>query len=440
MFLDWWLTLSMLLGGLLLLMVLGMPVAFAFFTVNAIGAFVFLGGIYGIEQLVINTTSALTSFTLVPIAMFMIMGEVMFRSGIANDVMDSLDKWFGKLRGRLAFMAVGGGVLFSTLTGNSMGSVALLGSSLVPEMEKRGYKKPMTLGPILGSAGLAIMIPPSALAVVLGVIAELSIGRLLIAIIVPGLLMAVLYAAYIYIRCTIEPDIAPTFDVPHTPMKEKLSSTVINIFPVGIIVFAVVGFIFLGIATPTEAAASGAVATILLAAIKRRLTIRSFSSSMFESSLISVMILLIVAAAIAFSQLLAFTGVTYGLMDAVLSLPFSPKWIVMSMVLSIVVLGMFMGPLPIMLITLPIFVPVVIQFGFDPLWFAVLFLIAIETGSTSPPLGAGLFVMRAVAPKGTTMGQIYSAAVPFLICDFVALGLIFFFPEIVTWPVSLMFD
>lgn len=437
---EWWQTLSLLLGSLLVLMALGMPVAFSFLTVNLVGSYVFLGGFSGIEQLVLNTTGALTSFTLVPIAMFMIMGEVMFRSGIATDVMDTLDKWFGKVRGRLAFMAVGGGVLFSTLTGNSMGSVALLGSSLVPEMEKRGYKKPMSLGPILGSAGLAIMIPPSALAVVLGVVAELSIGRLLIAIIVPGLLMAVLYAGYILIRCTIEPDVAPTFDIPHTPMTEKLTSTVLNIFPVGIIVFAVVGFIFLGIATPTEAAASGAVATVLLAVIKRRLSFSGFSESLFESSMISVMILLIVAGAIAFSQLLAFTGATYGMMDMVLGLPVSPKLIVLAMVLSIVVLGMFMGPLPIMLITLPIFVPVVIQFGFDPLWFAVLFLIAIETGSTSPPLGAGLFVMRAVAPKGTTMSDIYRAAVPFLICDFLAIGIVFIFPEIVTWPVSLMFD
>ncbi|WP_245584175.1 TRAP transporter large permease [Saccharospirillum impatiens] len=437
---EWWQTLSLLLGSLLVLMALGMPVAFAFLAVNLVGSYIFLGGFSGIEQLVLNTTGALTSFTLVPIAMFMIMGEVMFRSGIATDVMDTLDKWFGKVRGRLAFMAVGGGVLFSTLTGNSMGSVALLGSSLVPEMEKRGYKKPMSLGPILGSAGLAIMIPPSALAVVLGVVAELSIGRLLIAIIVPGLLMAVLYAGYILIRCTIEPDVAPTFDIPHTPMREKLTSTVLNIFPVGIIVFAVVGFIFLGIATPTEAAASGAVATVLLAVIKRRLSISGFSESMFESSMISVMILLIVSGAIAFSQLLAFTGATYGMMDMVLSLSVSPKLIVLAMVLSIVVLGMFMGPLPIMLITLPIFVPVVIQFGFDPLWFAVLFLIAIETGSTSPPLGAGLFVMRAVAPKGTTMSDIYRAAVPFLICDFLAIGIVFVFPEIVTWPVSLMFD
>ncbi|RAH36415.1 TRAP transporter large permease [Halomonas sp. SL1] len=437
---DWWLTLLLLMGPLLLLMMLGMPVAFAFLVVNLVGAYVLLGGMSGVEQLVINTTGALTSFTLVPIAMFMIMGEVMFRSGIANDLLDTLDKWFGKLRGRLAFMAVGGGVLFSTLTGNSMGSIALLGSSLVPEMEKRGYQKPMSLGPVLGSAGLAIMIPPSSLAVVLGVVAELPIGRLLIAIILPGLLMAVLYTIYILGRCTLQPEVAPSFDVAPTPVRVKLEAGARNILPIGIIVFAVVGVIFLGLATPTEAAASGAVATVLLALLKRRLNLDIFKSSMFESAAISVMVLLIVAGAIAFTQLLSFTGATFGLMDAVLGLPFGDKTIVLAMVLTIVVLGMFMGPLPIMMITLPIFVPVVEQFGFDPLWFAVLFLIAIETGSTSPPLGAALFVMKAVAPEGTRMGSIYRAAVPFLVCDFLAIAIVFAFPEIVTWPVGLMFD
>lgn len=436
---EWWMTLSLILGGLLFLMTIGVPVAFSFLAINVIGAYVFMGGIPGVRQLVVNSTGALTSFTLVPIAMFMIMGEVMFRSGIANDLMDTLDKWFGKLRGRLAFMAVGGGVLFSTLTGNSMGSIALLGSSLTPEMEKRGYKKPMSLGPIIGSSGLAIMIPPSALAVLLGVVGELSISRILIAIIMPGLIMAILYAAYIWIRCTVEPSVAPTFDVPHTPMNEKLKSAATNIVPIGVVVFSVVGVIFLGWATPTEAAASGAVATVLLAAAKRRLSIKRFSASMFESSNLSVMILLIVGTAIGFSQLLAFTGVTFGLMNAVMGLDISPKMIVLMMILSVILLGMFMGPLPIMLITLPIYIPVVTQLGFDPIWFAVLFLIAIETGATSPPVGAALFVMKGVAPKGTTMMDIYRAAVPFLICDFIALFLVFFFPEIVTWPVAMMF-
>jgi tripartite ATP-independent transporter DctM subunit len=420
-------------------MFLGLPVAFSFLAVNIVGSFVLMGGLPGIKQLILNSVDSLSSFVLIPIALFMIMGEGMFRSGIAIDLMDTLDKWFGRLRGRLALMAVGGGVLFSTLTGNSMGTIALLGSSLTPEMEKRGYKKPMSLGPILGSSGLAIMIPPSSLAVVLGVIAELSIRRILIGIIIPGLLMALLYIIYILVRGRLQPELAPSFDVPKVSLSEKLSATAINILPLAFVIFSVVGVIFLGIATPSEAAATGAFSVLILAALKRRLTFKVFGDTMFSSANISVMVLLIISGAITFSQLLAFTGATYGMIDAVMSIDISNEAIVFLMIMLVILMGMIMGPLPIMLITLPIFIPIVIQFGFDPIWFAAMYLVAIETGATSPPFGAALFVMKGVAPKGTTMGDIYGAAVPFVICDFIAILLLFFIPEIVTYPVDLMF-
>lgn len=436
---EWYWVIALVVGSLIVLMGLGLPVAFSFIAINLVGSYLLLGGMSGVQQLVINTLDSVTSFTLVPIALFMIMGEGMFQSKIAIDLMDTLDKWFGKLRGRLAFMAVGGGVLFSTLTGNSMGSIALLGSSLAPEMEKRGYKKPMSLGPILGSAGLAIMIPPSSLAVVLGVVAELSIGKILIAIILPGLLMAVLYTAYILIRCTVEPDVAPSFDVPPVPMGEKLQATMVNILPLSVVIFSVVGVIFLGIATPSEAAATGAFATLALAALKKRLTWKVFSTSIFNSANISVMVLMIVSGAVAFTQLMAFTGATEGMVNTIVSLPLGNGAVVLAMIAAVIFLGMFMGPLPIMLITLPIFIPVVIEFGFDPIWFAAMYLVAIETGSTSPPLGSALFVMKAVAPKGTSMNDIYKAAMPFIICDILAIAIIFLFPAIVTWPVEVMF-
>ncbi len=435
---EWYAVFGLVIFGLLALMLLGLPVAFAFLLVNLIAAYVLLGGMIGVEQLITNTAASLMSFTLVPIALFMIMGEVMFRSRIAIDLMDAVDKWFGRLRGRLAFMAVGGGVLFSTLTGNSMGSTALLGSSLVPEMEKRGYAKPMSLGPILGSAGLAIMIPPSSLAVILGVIAKLSIAQILIAIILPGLVMAVIYAAYIWGRCWLQPHLAPPFEVEPVPVAEKLRTTAINIFPLGIIVFSVVGLILLGIATPTEAAAMGAVTTLALAALRGRLTARVFGDSIFSASNISAMVLLIVSGAVGFTQLLTFTGATWGMIDFVMALDVSPDVLILIMIGSVIALGTFMGPLPIMLITLPIYVPVVIELGYNPIWFGVLFLIAIETGATSPPFGAALFVMKAVAPKNTTMGDIYRAAVPFVICDLLAIAVVFAFPQIVTWPLSLM--
>jgi len=436
---EWWESFLIIISALFALMFIGMPVAFSFLVVNLAGNFLIFGGVPGLLQLVIQITESLTSFTLVPVALFLLMGEIMFHSGIGFDLLDTLDKWFGRLRGRLALMSVGGGVLFSALTGNSMGSVALLGSTLVPEMEKRGYKKPMSLGPILGSGGLAIMIPPSGLAVLLGVIAEISIGKILIAIVLPGIIMAALYALYIIGRCIIDPDVAPSFDVEPIPWSEKLRAAAKHILPLGFIIFMVVGVIFVGLATPSEAAASGALATFVLAVVQRRMSVAIFKRAMVGSLEISVMLLLIISGALAFTQMLAFTGATEGLVNLVLSADASPLVLVGLMILAVILLGMVMGPVPIMLVTLPVFVPVVEKLGFDAIWFAVLYLIAIETGSTSPPFGAGLFVMKGVAPVGTTMNEIYRAAVPFLICDVLAILIVLAFPVIVSWPITKMF-
>ncbi|MEE2956293.1 MAG: TRAP transporter large permease subunit [Pseudomonadota bacterium] len=436
---EWWEAFLMIMGSLFVLMFIGMPVAFTFLVVNVVGAYIFFGGIPGMLQLVIQISESLSTFTLVPVALFLVMGEIMFHSGIGISLLDALDKWFGSIKGRLALMAVGGGVLFSALTGNSMGSVALLGSSLVPEMEKRGYGKPMSLGPILGSGGLAIMIPPSGLAVLLGVVAELSIGKILIAIILPGIIMAVLYAIYIVGRCAVDPKVAPAFVVERVPWPERLRVAVFHILPVGFIIFMVVGVIFAGFATPSESAASGALGTFLLAVVQRRMSWSVFKKAIVGSLEISVMILLIISGALAFTQMLAFTGATSGLISTVLSFNVSPIALISSMLVTVILLGMLMSPVPIMLVTLPVFIPVVEELGFNAIWFAVLYLIAIETGSTSPPFGAGLFVMKGVAPKGTTMNEIYRAAVPFLICDLIAILIVLAFPAIVSWPLAKMF-
>jgi tripartite ATP-independent transporter DctM subunit len=436
---EWWESFLIIISALFALMFIGMPVAFSFLVVNLVGGYLFFGGLAGFSQLIIQISESLTTFTLVPVALFLLMGEIMLHSGIGYDLLDTLDKWFGSLRGRLALMAVGGGVLFSALTGNSMGSIALLGSTLVPEMEKRGYKKPMSLGPILGSGGLAIMVPPSGLAVLLGVIAEISIGKILIAIVLPGIIMAALYAIYIIGRCFIDADVAPSFKVEPIPWSEKIRSAVKNILPLGFIIFMVVGVIFVGLATPSEAAASGALATFLLAVAQRRMNVAVFQRAIIGSLEISVMLLLIISGALAFTQMLAFTGATEGLVNLVLSFDTSPIVLVGLMIVTVVLLGMVMGPVPIMLVTLPVFVPVIEKLGFDATWFAVLYLIAIETGSTSPPFGAGLFVMKGVAPPDTTMNDIYRAAVPFLICDVLAILIVLAFPIIVSWPISMMF-
>ncbi|MBU2608769.1 MAG: TRAP transporter large permease subunit [Chloroflexi bacterium] len=435
---EWQILLLLFFGSVLILMAAGMPVAFSFLTANVVFMYLYWGGSAGLGQLLESLFAAVGSFTLLPIPLFLLMGEVMFRSGIAPHMMDVLDKWLGRLPGRLGLLAVGGGTIFATLSGASMASVAMLGSVLVPEMERRGYKKPMSLGPILGSGGLAIMIPPSGLAVLLGAVAEISVGRILIAIIVPGILMAVLYATYIILRCQLQPSIAPAYEVVTASWSERLLGILRYVLPLGFIFFLVVGLIFLGIATPSEAAATGALGTFILAAVYKRLNWTLVKESIMSTVRVTVMVFMIIAGATAFSQIVAFSGASRALVNFTLGLPFEPLFIVGAVLVVSLFLGMFINLAAILMLTIPLFVPVIIALGFDPIWFAVIFLLTLEMGATSPPFGLALFVMKGVAPPGTTMGDCYKAALPFLGCDLIVLLALLFYEPLVLWLPHLM--
>ncbi len=430
---EWQLAALLFFGGLIFLMILGLPVAFCFLLMTLVGVFLFWGGEAGLRQLTISIFGSLSSFTLLPLPLFILMGEVMFHSGIAPHMMDALDKLMGRLPGRLGLLAVAGGTVFATLSGSSIGSVAMLGEVLTPDMEERGYKKAMSLGPILGSGGLAIMIPPSNLAVILGAIAEISIGKILIAIIIPGLLMATLYASYIIGRCYLQPSIAPAYEVTPTSILQKVVAFMRYVLPLGLIVFLVIGLIILGIATPTESAATGAIGTFILAAAYRRFNWQMVKKAILGTLRTMIMIFMIIASAQAFSQVLSFSGVGMGISKLLIDLPLAPIFIIVSMQVLILFLGMFIGPVAIMMITLPIFMPIIYALGFNPVWFTVIVLLNMEMSTTSPPYGLSLFVMKGVAPPDTTMMDIYRAALPFLLCDLIVMVLIIAFPTIALW-------
>jgi tripartite ATP-independent transporter DctM subunit len=431
--LEWQLALLLIMGILVLLMASGMPVAFCFMLVNVMAAFFLWGGQVGLEQFIGSLFHSVASFVLLPLPLFILMGEVAFRSGIASHMLDALDKWIGRVPGRLSLLAVAAGTVMATMTGASIATVAMLGTVLLPEMEKRKYRTPMSVGPILGSGGLAIMIPPSSLAVLLGALGEISVGKLLIAIIIPGLLIAALYATYIISRSTIQPFVAPPYDVTSISLFEKIISTGRYVLPLGFIVFLVVGLIFLGVATPTEAAATGAFGTFILALFYRRLNWKMVRECMSGTLQITGMVLLIVAGATAFSQTLAYIGVTKGLIEFTMSLPIAPILVIISMQIVVLIMGCFMEVVSIMMITLPLFMPVVRALRFDPVWFGVLMLINVELASKTPPFGLSLFVMKGVAPPGTTMADIYRAVVFFVTLDLTAMVLIMLFPIIALW-------
>ena len=435
---EWWLILLIIFLALIFLMAVGVPVAFAFLAINIVCVYIFWNGIAGLSQLILSIYTSVTSFALLPVPLFVLMGEIMFRSGIATQQMEVLDSWLGRIPGRLSLLAVGGGTMFATLTGSAMAGAAMLGSTLVPEMEKKGYSKPMSLGPILGSGGLAIMIPPSALGVLLAALGEFSVGRFLVAIIIPGLIMAVLYASYIIIRCQIQPHLAPKYSPPSVPLLRKIWLTVIYVFPMAAIVFLVIGLIFLGVATPTESAAAGTLGCFVLAGAYRRLSWAAVKQAMEGTLKVTVMMFMILTGSTAFSQILAFTGASTGLVELASNLPLEPLLVVFAMQIVLLILGTFMEPLTIMMLTIPIYFPIIQALGYSPLWFGTVMLLNMEMATTSPPFGLVLFVMKGVAPKGTTMGDIYKAALPFLACDAVAMAAIMAFPALVLWLPGLM--
>ena len=392
-----------------------------------------MGGVRGVDQMVLSIVDTLTKFSMTPIPFFVMMGEVLYQTGLASRTLDVVSKWTGAIPGRLSVVTLMAGGLFAALSGSTVANTAMFASLMVPEMTKRGYSAEMTVGPIMGSGALAMVIPPSALAVILGSLAEVSIGGLLIAALLPGFLLLVLYLAYVITRCAINPRLAPKYEIEHAATRDKLLAVVRDLLPLGLIILMVLGLIFLGVATPTEAAALGALTSFVLAAAFRVLTWKAFKKTMIGSLKVSVMILAIIGGSGAFSQILAFSGASRELVELVTNAQLDPMVILFIMLGIVVVMGCFMEQVSIMMITIPVFMPIVAVFNFDPIWFAVLVLICLEIGQLSPPVGLALFVMKGAAPKGITMGQIYRGALPYVALDIVAVVLIVIFPAVALW-------
>lgn len=430
MMMDWYWAATLMIGGVVGLMALGVPVAFAFLATNAVGVMVFMGGAVGLSQLVANATTSVTTFTLVPVPLFLIMGELFFHTGLALRIFDALDKCVGRLPGRLSYLTVGGGTLFATLSGSSIANTAMLGSLMVPEMMRRGYKPHMAIGPILGIGGLAMIIPPSTLAVLLGSIAHIDVGGLLIAGIIPGLILAAMYTGLIAVQIRRDPDAAPRYAVEPASRREKFMALLVNILPMGLVVFCVVGLIILGLATPTEASAFGVVSVILLAALYRCLSWGAVQKSLVGAVRVTGMVFLIIIGSSTFGQILAFSGATSGLISWSLGLNLSPGLALALMLAVLLFFGMFMDQVSMMLITLPVFMPLAQSYGFDPVWFGIVVLLGLEVSLVTPPFGLLLFVMMGVSPEGTTLGQVAKAALPYIAAVFVLLALLALFPDI----------
>jgi len=435
---EWQYALILFSISFVILMASGLPVFLCFGFINLIGVYFLWGGDAGLCHLILSTYESISRFTLLPVPLFILMGEVMFHSGIAPNMMNALDKWIGRLPGRLSFLAISAGALFAALSGSSLATTGMLGSVLIPDMEKRGYSKEMSLGPIMAGGNLAIIIPPSLMAVLLGALGEFSIGRLLIAIIIPGLVLAALLALYVLVRCYLQPSLAPPYEQPPASFSEKMTATVRYVLPVGFIVFLVVGLIFLGVATPSEAAATGAMGTFILSAVYKKLNWKTIKNAVLGTARVTIMIFMIMVGSYAFSQILSFSGATRGLVNLATGLQVSPIFILIAMQIVLIILGMLMDVVSIMMVTVPMFMRIVSNLGFDPVWFGVIYLLNLEVASVSPPFGMLLFVIKGVAPSGTTMVDVYKSSFPFLMCELLAMVLMIAFPQLSLWLPGLM--
>jgi tripartite ATP-independent transporter DctM subunit len=435
---EWWLIISLLFGGMVFLLLTNLPIAFAFLVVNMVAAYFFLGGIPGLIAVVTGVFSSITTFTLLPVPFFILMGELIFHSGLGINAVNVLDKWLGKLRGRLSILAIIMGIIIGALSGSTIATCALLGTILLPDMLKRGYSKSMSLGPLMGVGTVDALIPPNALTVVLASLANIDVGQLLMAGIVPGLIMSALYFVYVVLWVRIKPEEAPMYDVPKIPLKEKVRITLKDLVPLGLIIFMVLGFIFLGVATPTEAAATGTLGSFILALIYRRLNWEILKKSVMGTVKITCMIFMIVIVSTTYGQILAFTGAAAGMTGFITKLSIPPVVILIGMLIVVLILGCFMETVAIMMITIPIYMPVVNAFHFNPIWFGVLMLIALETGLITPPFGVTLFVMKGVAPPEITMSDIWRAVTPYVIVDILCIVLVLVMPVLATVIPSLM--
>lgn len=435
---DWHQALILMLGMVCLFMAVGLPVAFAFFLSNIIGALIFLGGPVGVVSFIRGAMASITSYSLAPIPLFVLMGEILYHTGVAVQAIRAIDRLITRVPGRLSIVAVGGGTVFAAISGSTIANTAMLGSILLPEMKRRGYAPGMAMGSVMAVGGIAMLIPPSALAVLLGSLARIPVAELLIAGIVPGVLMSLLFFGYIVIRCRLNSSIAPAYDTDKIPLKERLRPFFVYVVPLSLIFVVVVGSIFAGIAQPTDAAALGCVASVVAAAVYRRLGWRVLRQALRETAKVTTMIFFIIAASQTFSQILAFSGATDGALKVLSVFEFTPLTAAIFMVAVLIVLGCFLDQVSMLLLTLPFFMPLAMALQMDQIWLGVLFLIAMEIGMVSPPFGLLLFVMKGVTPYNCDMGQIYRAALPFVGLELLVLAFLITFPAVATFLVRFL--
>ncbi|WP_323007517.1 TRAP transporter large permease subunit [Pseudorhodobacter sp.] len=423
-------------ASMLMLMALGAPLAWAL-TICGVGSAYAIYGDGGLDLLISSTFSAMDNFLLVALPMFIFMGLVLQRSGITDDLFEMIHKLMGRLPGGLGIGTVVICALIAAMAGVSGAATVSLGIIALPAMLSRGYDKRLVTGTIMAGGALGFLIPPSVLMIIYAFLSRDSVGKLFAAGLMPGLMLAGIYIIYILVRCRINPSLGPPAEEQFTT-TEKLKSLRFLIAP-GLLIFTVLGCIIGGITSPSEASALGAFGALLIAALQRRLSWDTLRYVMISTTKLMGMLMWITIAAVFFSKIYVGVGAGMVVGELIEDFDLSPNLVIVSMLVAYFILGMFLDDFAIVFITVPLFVPIVADLGFDTTWFAVLFILSMQSAYLTPPFGYNLFYMRSVAPKEVTIVDIYWSALPFVMLQILGLALVFLFPQIALWLPGLLF-
>ncbi len=422
------------LAAIFVLVVLGMRIAFATALVGFVGLWVIKN--MGVAASVVGFLphGIVAHYSLSVIPLFIIMGYYAFYAGLTDDVFFTARQWVGHLPGGLAIASVFGCAGFAACTGASTASAAIMGRVAIPEMRKYGYHPRLAAGVVAASGTLASLIPPSVILVIYGIITEQSIGALLIGGFIPGIISAAIYAGMIYTRVKISPELGQV--QPKASWKERFVS-LRRTWGVLLLIFLVIGGIYSGVFTPTEAGGAAAFSAFLMALFMRRLTIERLKESLLETGRTTIMIFSIIVGVLIFVRFLALTGLPSNFAEFILGLQI-PRLLILLMILSVYVfLGMFLDAIGMLMLTLPIIFPAVVSLGYDPIWFGIIAVKMCEICLITPPVGLNCYIVRSVAPD-IPLEEIFRGIIPFVAMDILTVALFIAFPQIITFLPSQM--
>lgn len=434
---DWWLAGIIVGGGLILLLASGIPIGFAAGVVGVVGLLI-TGQSHAVFSIATWSYGSLNDFVLIALPLFIFIAETVAFTGIGTDLFTALDKWIGRQPGGLAAASVAACAGFAAISGSSTATAATMGTITVPEMLKRNYNKSFCTGAVAAGGTLGILIPPSIPMVIYGISVEQSIGKLFLAGFIPGFVTAAMMIAFIIIVSRLRPSLAPRAAMARITWGERFIA-LLRVWPVVVVFLSIMVTIYMGIATPTEAAAIGAMVVLIYAAAMRRLTFKTLSGALLRTVQTTTFILILIIGMTILAYLLTTLRIPQELSRWVVDLGLSRWGVLWVIIATYFVLGMFLDVIGMLMLTLPIFFPIIVALGFDPIWFGIIVVLNLEVGLLTPPVGLNVYVLKGVVDRyGVTMADVFKGVFPFVGILLLSMVLLQLFPQLALWLPSTM--